>query len=135
MIAENANFSSDQNVFQIFADRLRRRSPQGLMRQAIVAGAAAGLIATTLPAWWPVMAAIAAVALAAVWGLVDRTPTLSHARLLPRAIATLTTGLVILSAVGLAFAAFTGDAPSPKGTCYDSNGRAFACDARGARRY
>lgn len=135
MIAQDANFSSDQNVFQIFADRLRRRTPQGLTRQAVVAGAAAGLIATTLPAGWPVMAALAAVALAAVWGLIDRTPSLSHARLLPRTFAILTTGLVIASAVGLALAAFTGDAPSPKGTCYDSNGRAFACDARGARRY
>ena len=135
MIAQDANFSSEQNVFEVFADSLRRRTAQGLARQAVVAGAAASLIATTLPAWWPVMAAVAAVALAAVWGLIDRTPSLSHARLLPRALAILTTGLVILSAVGLALAAFTGDAPSPKGTCYDSNGRAFACDARGARRY
>jgi hypothetical protein len=46
-----------------------------------------------------------------------------------------TTLLTITAVAGLALAAFTGDSRSPKGTCYDENGRAFACDAKGRRRW
>jgi hypothetical protein len=42
--------------------------------------------------------------------------------------------LAITAVVGVGLAAFTGDGLSPYGTCYDANGRAFACDARGQRR-
>jgi hypothetical protein len=134
MIKQSTDTYSGRNVFHVFADRLRRRTATGLAGQAIVAGAAAGLIVLAFPAWWPVAAAVAAICLAAVWGIIDRKHGMSQVRLLPRAIAILTAGLVILSAVGIALAAFTGDSRSPYGTCYGSDGRAFACDATGARR-
>ena len=133
MIDPGSGDLSRQNVLDVFANRLRQRTMLALRRQAIVSGATAALILVAFPAWWSLASGAAALCLAAVWALIDRRHV-SHAPLLARAIALLTTSLVILFAIGIALAAFTGDSRSPYGMCYDSSGRAFACDAAGARR-
>ncbi len=123
-----------QTVFEVFAARARQRSTRSLMEQAIASSLAGLLLVLLLPSWWPISAAGAAAAGYAGWGLLDRRPRSRMSRRALRALAALTTVLAFLAVVGVGLAAFTGDAPSPKGTCYDANGRAFACNARGERR-
>lgn len=123
-----------ETVFDLFAARARQRSVRSLVGQAIACTLTGMLFFLFLPAWWPVGAGLGAAACYAAWGLLDRRPPSRVTRPALRALATLTTALAFLTVVGLGLAAFTGDAPSPKGTCYDANGRAFACDARGQRR-
>ena len=123
-----------ETVFDVFAARARRRSRMSLFEQAVPCALAALSILAFAPAWWPVAAILGAAACYAGWGLLDRTPTSPGRRLALRALATIATVLALLAVTGLGLAAFTGDGRSPYGTCYDANGRAFACDARGQRR-
>jgi hypothetical protein len=124
----------DESVFSLFASRARRRSTRSFTVQCAACVLAAALIMIELPLWWPVAAAIAAGACYAGWGLVDRRQRSRVGALATKALAIGTTLLTIVAAAGLALAAFTGDGRSPYGTCYDANGRAFACDAKGQRR-
>lgn len=121
-------------VFDVFAARARQRSSRSLLEQAIACGVAGLMILFALTSWWPVSAALGAAACYAGWGLFDRLPRSRVTRLSLLALAMLTSLLAFVAVVGVGLAAFTGDAPSPKGTCYDANGRAFACNARGERR-
>jgi hypothetical protein len=122
-----------ETIFSVFAGRARQRSSKSLLEQTIVCATAGMLIFVLSPAWWPVASALGAGAAYALWGLLDRSRS-RLTSLAMRALAILTTVLAFFAVVGAGLAAFTGDAPSPKGTCYDANGRAFACDARGQRR-
>jgi hypothetical protein len=122
------------SVFQVFAARARRRSRRSLLAQAIGCLVAAGATIPLAASWWPVAAILGAAASYASWGLVDRQPRFIHNRLALRVLAAVTTIFMLLGVIGIGLAAFTGDGRSPYGTCYDANGRAFACDARGERR-
>lgn len=121
-------------MFDVFATRARRRSRRSLLEQAVPCSLGALSIVLFAPAWWPVAAMLGAAAGYAAWGLLDRLPSSTGRRVALRALATMTTVLSLLAVTGLGLAAFTGDGRSPYGTCYDANGRAFACDARGQRR-
>lgn len=123
-----------ETVFGVFAARARQRSPRSLLEQTIACTFAALLFVVLLPPWWPVGAALAAAACYSGWGLLDRRPRSRVTRSALQALAILTTVLTFVAAVGVGLAAFTGNARSPYGTCYDANGRAFACNARGERR-
>lgn len=122
------------SIFDVFAARARRRSVTSLLEQAVPCALAALFIVRFASGWWPVAAMLGAAACYAGWGLLDRRPMSPGRRLALRALATTATLLSLLAVTGLGLAAFTGDGRSPYGTCYDANGRAFACDARGERR-
>jgi len=122
------------SLFDVFAARARRRSLMSLLEQAVPCALAALFILGFASAWWPVAAILGAAACYAGWGLLDRMPISPGRRLALHALATIATLLSLLAATGVGLAAFTGDGRSPYGTCYDANGRAFACDARGQRR-
>jgi hypothetical protein len=123
-----------ETVFGVFAARARQRSPRSLVEQAAGCTLAGVFLVLFLPSWWPVTAGFAAAACYAAWGLLDRRPRSRATRLALRALATLATVFTFASVVGLGLTAFAGDGRSPYGTCYDANGRAFACNARGQRR-
>ena len=123
-----------ETVFQVFATRARRRTRRSLLQQTIACAVAAALTIVLAPRWWPVAAMLGAAAGYAGWGLLDRLPWSPRRGPTLRILAAATTGLVLLAIVGVGLAAFTGDGRSPYGTCYDANGRAFACDAHGQRR-
>ena len=125
---------ANESVFEMFATRARRRAAGSLARQLAVCGVAAISIVLTAPPAWPVAAALAAGACYAGWGLLDRGDRSRVGMLAMRALAGIATALVVSVCVGFALAAFTGEGRSPYGMCYDANGRAFACDARGQRR-
>jgi Flp pilus assembly protein TadB len=123
-----------ETIFSVFAARARQRSPRSLVEQAVGCTLAGVFVFLLLPPWWPVAAGLAAAACYAAWGLLDRRPRSRLTRLALPALATLVTVLTFGAVVGVGLAAFTGDGRSPYGTCYDANGRAFACNARGERR-
>src|SRR5688572_9488210 len=123
-----------ETVFQMFAARARRRSRRSLLAQAVACSVAAGTAILFVPSWWALAAMLGASASYASWGLLDRLPRSLHTRLALRTLATVATILLVLGVTGIGLAAFTRDRRSPYGTCYDANGRAFACDARGQRR-
>ena len=123
-----------ETVFRVFAARARRRSRVSLLEQAVSCALGGLTIVLLAPAWWPVAAMLGAAASYAAWGLLDRATTSAGRRLALRALATMAAALSLLAVIGIGMAAFTGDGRSPYGTCYDANGRAFACDARGQRR-
>ena len=123
-----------ETVFGVFATRARRRSSRSLARQTIACAVATVSLLVFVPTWWPVGAALAAGACYAAWGVLDRRHRSGLVDGALRTLAALTAVLALAAVVGVGLAAFTGDAPSPKGTCYDANGRAFACNARGERR-
>jgi hypothetical protein len=123
-----------ETIFGVFAARARRRSSRSLTHQTVACALTAVSLLALFPTWWPVSAALATGACYAVWGVLDRRrrPGLVDGAL--RALAALTAVLALVTVVGLGLAAFTGDGRSPYGTCFDANGRAFACNARGERR-
>lgn len=135
MVIEPVAPRENESVFSLFASRARRRSTRSLTVQCAACALVAVLIVMALLPWWPVAAAIAAGACYAGWGLADRRERSQPRALATKVLAIATTLLTITAVAGLALAAFTGDSPSPKGTCYDENGRAFACDAKGRRRW
>ena len=122
------------SVFDVFATRARHRSRRSLVNQAVACILAGVLVLLLDLSWWPVVAALTAGACYAAWGLLDREPRsrLTIPALL--ALAIIAAVFAITAVVGVGLAAFTGDGRSPYGSCYDANGRAFACDARGQRR-
>ena len=123
-----------QSVFKVFAARARQRSRRSLTEQAIACSVAAVMTMLVARSWWPVAAMLGAAATYGGWGLLDRLPHSPRSRLTLRVLATATTVLVLLAVAGVGLAAFTGDGRSPYGTCYEANGRSFACDAQGKRR-
>ena len=125
---------ASESVFALFAMRARRRAISSLARQLLACSLAAVLILAVAPQMWPVAAALGAGACYAAWGVLERRGRSRFHVVAMRALAGVATALVISVCIGLALAAFTGDGRSPYGTCYDANGRAFACDARGQRR-
>jgi hypothetical protein len=129
-IAHRAN----ESVFAMFAMRARRRANRSLARQLIACALAAISVMLIAPPVWPLAAAAGAGACYAAWGLLDRRARSRLGAVAMRALAGLATALVISVLVGLVLVAFTGDGRSPYGMCYDANGRAFACDAKGQRR-
>jgi hypothetical protein len=124
----------DESVFAMFAARARRRESSSLARQLGACALAAVLTVLMVRPAWPLAAALGAGACYAAWGLLDRRKPSRVGVVAMRVVAAIGTGLVIGVCVGLALAAFAGDGRSPYGMCYDDNGRAFACDARGQRR-
>lgn len=124
-----------ETIFDVFAARARRRSPRSLVAQAL-ACIVAGLLVFVLlpPSWWPASAVLGAAACYAMWGLIDRRPRSRAIVFALTALASVATMLALLAVIGVGLAAFTGDGRSPYGTCFDANGRAFACNARGERR-
>lgn len=123
-----------ETVFAVFAARARRRSLTSLLEQAIASTIAAVLLFLVSPSWWPLAAGLGASAGYAAWGLADRRARSRITGMALPVLAALTSVLAFMTVVGMGLAAFTGDSRSPKGTCYDANGRAFACNARGERR-
>ena len=123
-----------ETVFGVFAERARQRSLTSLLEQAIASTVAAVLLFLVSPSWWPLAVGLGASASYAAWGLADRRPRSRITGMALRVLAALTSVLAFMTVVGMGLAAFTGDSRSPKGTCYDANGRAFACTARGERR-
>jgi hypothetical protein len=123
-----------ETIFSVFAARARQRSSKSLLEQAVGCTSAGVFLVMLFPSWWPVASALGAGAAYALWGLLDRAPKSRITTPALRGLALFATLFAIAAVVGVGLAAFTGDAPSPKGTCYDANGRAFACDARGQRR-
>jgi hypothetical protein len=121
-------------VFGLFAARARRRTRRSLLQQTILGAVAAAVTMIVAPSWWPVAMMLGAAATYAAWGLLDRLPRSPRNRLTLRVLAAATTVMVLLAIVGVGLAAFTGDGRSPYGTCYEANGRSFACDAQGQRR-
>ena len=134
MVIDPVAHGANESVFAMFATRARRRAVGSLARQLIACAVAAIFVMLIAPPAWPVAAAASAGACYAAWGLLDRRAQSRLGAVAMRALAGLATALVISVCVGLALAAFTGDGRSPYGMCYDANGRAFACDARGQRR-
>ena len=123
-----------ETVFGLFATRARRRSARSLVRQIIACALATVSLLAFVPTWWPIGAALAAGACYAAWGLLDRRRRSGLMDVALRTLAALTAVLALAAVVGVGLAAFTGDGRSPYGTCFDANGRAFACNARGERR-
>jgi hypothetical protein len=123
-----------QTVFDVFAARARRRSVTSLVGQSVGCTLAGVSVLVFLPLWWPVTAGLATATSYAAWGLLDRRPRSRITVLALRALAIVAIVLAFVAIVGVGLAAFTGDGRSPYGTCYDANGRAFACNARGERR-
>ena len=123
-----------ENVFDVFAARVRGRSRKSLVQQVVVCVLSTAVIMLAAPGWWPVAATIGGAAGYAAWGLLDRRSPSTANRVALRGFAAIATALVLIGVIGLGLLALTGDARSPYGTCYDTNGRAFACDARGQRR-
>ena len=123
-----------ETVFQVFAARARRRTRRSLLQQTVLGAVAAASTIVFAASWWPVAMMLGAAATYAGWGLLDRRPRSPRSRLTLRVLAAATTVLALLAIVGVGLAAFTGDGRSPYGTCYEANGRAFACDARAERR-
>ena len=123
-----------ETVFGVFAARARQRSLRSLVEQTAGCSLAGISVLVFLPSWWPVAAGLAAAACYSACGLLDRRPRSRMTDLALRALAMFTTILAFVAIVGVGLAAFTGDGRSPYGTCYDANGRAFACNARGERR-
>jgi hypothetical protein len=123
-----------ETVFSVLAARARQRSSKSLLEQAVACTSAGILLAMVFPSWWSVASALGAAAVYAQWGLVDRAPRSRLTSIGLRGLAMLATLFAFAAVVGVGFAAFTGDAPSPKGMCYEPSGRAFPCDARGERR-
>ena len=123
-----------ETVFGVFATRARRRSTTSLARQTIACALAAAFLLVFAPTWWPIGAALATGACYAAWGLLDRRHPSRLIDATMRTLAALTAVLALATVAGVGLAAFTGDARSPYGTCYEANGRAFACNARGERR-
>jgi hypothetical protein len=134
MVIDNARDGNDATIFSVFAARARQRSSTSLLEQTVACAFAGILLVMLVPAWWPVASALGAGAAYAMWGLVDRAPRSRITSAGLRGLATLAAVFAFAAIVGVGLAAFTGDAPSPKGTCYEANGRAFPCDARGKRR-
>ena len=134
MVIDPSAAAESESVFALFAQRARHRAVGSLRRQLVACAVTTGGIMLAIPSWWPVAAALAASACYAAWGIADGRGRSRVTIIASRALAAFTTVLTIGAVVGLALAAFTGDAPSPKGTCYDANERAFACDAKGQRR-
>lgn len=122
-------------VFDVFATRARRRTRKSLVDQAGACTASALIILVFFTAWWPAAVALAAGASYASWGLLDRRAPSRLATPALRVLAVAAAIFAITAVVGVGLAAFTGDGRSPYGTCYDATGRAFACDARGERRW
>ncbi len=122
-------------VFDVFAARARRRTETSLVDQAGVCAASALIILVFFASWWPAAAALGAGASYAAWGLLDRRAGSRLATPALRVLAVAAAIFAITAVVGVGLAAFTGDGRSPYGTCYDATGRAFACDARGERRW
>ena len=123
-----------ETVFGVFAGRARRRSSRSLSHQAIACALAAVSLVAFVPPWWPVSAALATGACYAGWGLLDRRRRSGLVDGALRTLAVLTAVFALAAVAGVGLAAFTGDGRSPYGTCFDANGRAFACNARGERR-
>lgn len=123
-----------ETVFGVFAARARQRSPRSLVEQAVGCTVSGVFVFLVLPPWWPVAAGLVAAACYAAWGLLDRRPRSRLTGTALRVLATFTAVFAFIGVVGVGLAAFTGDGRSPYGTCYDANGRAFACNARGERR-
>jgi hypothetical protein len=134
MVIDHPHSGDGETVFSVFAARARQRSLTSLVEQLIACALAGLLVLVFAPLWWPVGTAFGAAASYAAWGLLDRRPRSGLSRVGLRALATLTSVFAFAAVVGVGLAAFTGDSRSPKGTCYDANGRAFACNARGERR-
>ena len=134
MVIDPVARGTNESVFALFAMRARRRASQSLARQLIVCALTAASTMLAIPRAWPMAAALGAGACYAAWGLLDRRERSPLRVAAMRALAGVATALVISVCAGLALAAFTGDGRSPYGQCYDANGRAFACDARGQRR-
>jgi hypothetical protein len=123
-----------ETIFSVFAARARQRSARSLIEQTVACASAGIQLVILFPLWWPVASALGAGAAYALWGLLDRTPPTRLTSACLSALAMLTSLFVLATVMGLGLAAFTGDAPSPKGTCYDASYRAFPCDARGQPR-
>ena len=134
MVIDPAAHGPNESVFTMFATRARRRAGGSLARQFTMCALAAVSVTLIAPPAWPIAAALGAAACYAAWGLLDRREPSPVRVAAMRALASVATALVISAGAGLALAAFAGDGRSPYGTCYDVNGRAFACDARGQRR-
>ena len=123
-----------ETIFGVFATRARQRSLKSLVEQTGGCTLAGISVLLFLPSWWPVAAGLAAATCYAAWGLLDRRPRSRMTHLALRALAVVTMMFAFVAIVGVGLAAFTGDGRSPYGMCYDANGRAFACNARGERR-
>lgn len=123
-----------ETVFDVFAARARRRSRKSLVEQAVACTVAGLFIVLTVVRWWPVAAGLGAGTCYAAWGLLDREARSRFSTLALRGLAAIAAIFAITAVLGIGLAAFTGDGRSPYGTCYDPNGRAYACDARGQRR-
>ena len=121
-------------VFDVFAMRARRRSIRSLVNQTVGCALGGLLLVSVDPSWWPVTTGLAAGACYAAWGTLDRQAPSRFTPHALQALAAIAAIFAITAVVGVGLAAFTGDGPSPYGTCYDASGRAFACDARGQRR-
>lgn len=134
MVIDPAAHGPNESVFAMLATRARRRGVGSLAHQCTTCALAAVSITLIAPPAWPIAAALGAAACYAAWGLLDRREPSPVRAAAMRALVSVATVLVISVCAGLALAAFTGDGRSPYGTCYDVNGRAFACDARGQRR-
>lgn len=133
MVIDSAPSSVGESVFALFGRRARGRDVASLVRQLTACAVMAGLVGFAIPSWWPAAAGLGAGACYAAWGLVDRRRSWISS-VSARTLAAVTTLLTVSAVVGFGLMAFTGDGRSPYGTCYDANGRAFACDARGQRR-
>jgi hypothetical protein len=106
-------------VFGVFAARARRRSTTSLAGQTLACALTAVSLLTFAPTWWPIGAALATGACYAAWGLLDRQQPSRFIDVTLRTLAALTAVLALATVVGVGLAAFTGDARSPYGTCYD----------------
>ena len=134
MVIDSAPSSVGESVFALFGRRARARDVASLVRQLAGCAVMASLVGLAIPSWGPAAAGLGAGACYAGWGLVDRRRRSWIASVSARTLAAVVTLLTVAAAIGFGLMAFTGDGRSPYGTCYDANGRAFACDARGQRR-
>ena len=127
----------EATIFNVLADRARSHSTRFLGTQAGVAIALAATLAGVAPSWWPVAALLLAVSAYSRWSILEareRDTTTHSFAFAKRALVVIATVACVAAVAGTAIAAFVGDAPSPYGTCYGSDGRGFSCDARGHAR-
>jgi len=129
--------STDQTIFEVLASRARSHTRRFLAFQALICAAAAAVLVLRADAWWPLSSLLLAVACYSSWGVLDSLRQDRGSRILrltKHALVILAAVACLATAVGTAFALFVGDSASPYGTCYEPDGRAFACNSRGERR-
>ena len=110
---------TESTIFAELGAAAHRRSVRSLAMQLVVCLCVAVLFTGMAPTWWSIGVLCSVGSVYALWGLVDRAVSASPhgARVLPRLVAGLGTGLSVVGVLGLAAAIFAGRGQSPYNAC------------------